>query len=261
MPLMTTVTTERRGRVMLIGLNRPDKLNSFNLAMLRELSEAYTAYEADADAWCAVLYAHGDNFTSGLDLAEVGPAVAKGDPLFPDGAVDPLDLAAPRRTKPIVCTVQGWCLTIGMELLLASDIRIASADTRFSQMEINRGIMPFGGATMRLPQIAGWGNAMLHLLTGDRFDATEAHRIGLVQKVVDKGAQLDAAIEIAETVASRAPLGVQATLASSRLAVEQGPAAAYAELMTHARALMDSNDAREGMLSFIERRDAEFTGT
>lgn len=258
---MTTVTTERRDHVMMIGLNRPDKLNSFNLAMLRELSEAYTAYEADADAWCAVLFAHGDNFTSGLDLSEVGPAVAKGDPLFPDGAIDPLDMALPRRTKPVVCAVQGWCLTIGMELLLASDIRISSDDTRFSQMEINRGIMPFGGATLRLPQVAGWGNAMLHLLTGDRFDATEAHRIGLVQKVVPKGTQLEAALEIGQTVASRAPLGVRATIESSRLAIEQGNAAAQAKLMHQARALMDSNDAREGMLSFVERRDAKFTGS
>ena len=257
---MTTVTTERRGRVMLIGLNRADKLNSFNLAMLRELSEAYTAYEADADARCAVLFGHGANFTSGLDLAEVGPAVASGKHLFPEGGVDPLDLMPPRRTKPIVCAVQGWCLTIGMELLLASDIRISGPDTRFSQMEINRGIMPFGGATLRLPQLAGWGNAMLHLLTGDRFDAAEALRIGLVQRVVDSGQQQSAAIEIAETVAKRAPLGVRKTIESSRLAIEQGRAAALAVLMDQARELMASDDAREGMMSFIERRDAEFTG-
>lgn len=255
------VTTEVRGRVFLIGLNRPEKLNSFNLSMLRELSEAYTRYEQDKELWCALLFAHGKNFTSGLDLAEVGPAVAAGDALFPKDAVDPLDLNPPRRTKPVVCSVQGWCLTIGMELLMASDIRLAADNTTFAQMEVQRGIMPFGGATLRLPQIAGWGNAMLHLLTGDRFDAAEALRIGLVQRVVDADGLMDAALALAHKVAGAAPLAVQASLASSRLALEEGKAAAAAGLIDGARALMTSSDAREGMQSFVERREAKFSGS
>ena len=156
--------------------------------------------------------------------------------------------------------VQGWCLTIGIELLLAADVRIAASDTRFGQIEINRGIFPFGGATVRLPQIAGWGNAMRWLLTGDLFDAAEAHRIGLVQEVVQPGDQRDRAIAIARTIASRAPLGVRATLASAHTAVHSGPQAAIDQLPEQARALMGTEDAAEGMRSFIERRDGRFVG-
>ncbi len=258
------ITTEIRGHVLLIGLNRPSKLNAFNLAMLRGLSAAFTEYEDDPDLWCALLFAHGKSFTAGLDLAEVGPAFRQGEPLFPESGVDPLDLAGfyggRQRKKPVVCVVKGWCLTIGMELLMASDIRVAAAGTRFSQLEVKRGIMPFGGATLRFAQFAGWGNAMRYLLTGDEFDADEAYRIGLVQEVVEKGRELDRAIALAESVARAAPLAVQASLASARTAVERGLPAAANGLMDHARQLMDSADAVEGMRSFIERREAVFRG-
>lgn len=256
----TTVVTERRGHVLRIGLNRPDKYNSFNLAMHRELAEAYDTLEGDDELRCAVLHAHGEHFTAGLDLAEVGPAVAAGASLFPDGSVDPLDLLEPRRTKPVVCAVQGWCLTIGVELLLACDLGVAARGTRFAQMEVRRGIMPFGGATMRLVQRAGWGDAMRWLLTGAEFDADEALRLGLVQEVVEPGEQLDRALALADEIAAQAPLAVRATRLSARIAVEQGPPAAAALLLEQARALMASEDAQEGMSSFVERRPARFRG-
>jgi enoyl-CoA hydratase len=255
-----TLTIEKSDHLMALGLNRPDKRNAFNLQMLRELSEAYTEYEKDSDLWCLVLFAHGEHFTGGLDLAEVGPAVASGEPLFPEDCVDPMDLAAPRRSKPVICAVQGWCLTIGVELLLASDIRLAAKGTRFAQLEIKRGIMPFGGATLRLPQIAGWGNAMRWLLTGGEFDAAEALRIGLVQEVLPAEQLRERALALGAEVAAQAPLAVQASLASSRAAVEKGQAEALVTMMEQARGLMSTQDAMEGMRSFIERRQAEFKG-
>ncbi len=254
------VVTERDGRIFHIVLNRADKMNAFDLRMLRELAEAVTEYESDASLWCAVLYANGEHFTAGLDLAEVGPAIRNGAPLFPEGSVDVLNLREPRRKKPLVMAAQGWCLTIGIELLLAADIRLAAEGTRFGQIEVNRGIFPFGGATIRLPEIAGWGNAMRWLLTGDRFDAEEALRLGLVQEVVPADELRDKAIQIARTVARRAPLGVVATLRSSRTAQIRGTDAAVAELLVIARELMDSEDAAEGILSFIERREGDFKG-
>lgn len=254
------MTTQREGRVFHIVLDRADKKNAFDLRMLRELAEAVTDYESDASLWCAVLYANGDDFTAGLDLAEVGPAVKSGAPLFPEGSVDPLSLGEPKRKKPLVMAVQGWCLTIGIELLLAADIRLAAEETRFGQIEINRGIFPFGGATIRLPQVAGWGNAMRWLLTGDRFDAQEALRIGLVQQIVAREQLHEMAIEIAHTVAKRAPLGVQATIRSARTAQYEGPAAATRELLVIARELMDTEDAAEGVQSFVERREGRFKG-
>ncbi len=260
MSIQPNVTTEIRDRVFFIGLNRPKKLNAFNLAMLRELSRAYSDYEENKQLFCAVLFAHGDNFTAGLDLVEVGTSIAGGQNLFLEGGIDPLGIIGPNRTKPVVCAVQGWCLTIGVELLLASDIRIADKDARFSQMEVGRGIMPFGGATIRLPQIAGWGNAMYHLLTGDKFDAKEAFRIGLIQEIVEPGAHLDRATELAQQIASQAPLAVQASLASARTAVTQGEPAAIESLMDKAVSLMKTEDAAEGMISFVERREACFKG-
>ena len=254
------VVTERDGRIFHIVLDRADKMNAFDVRMLRELAEAVTEYESDESLWCAVLYANGDHFTAGLDLAEVGPAVRSGAPLFPEGSVDVLSLRQPKRKKPLVMAVQGWCLTIGIELLLAADIRLASEGARFGQIEINRGIFPFGGATIRLPEIAGWGNAMRWLLTGDKFDAEEALRLGLVQEVVPADELRNKAIEIARTVAKRAPLGVWATIRSSRTAQLEGTDAAVAELLVIARELMDTEDAAEGVRSFIERREGDFKG-
>lgn len=254
------ITLETRDHVLLIGLNRADKRNAFDLAMLTRLAEALTRYEDDPELRCAVLFAHGDHFTAGLDLGEVGPAVASGAALFPEGMVDPCGLHGRVREKPLVTAVQGWCLTIGIELLLASDIRVAASDTKFGQIEIKRGIFPFGGATLRLPQIAGWGDAMRWLLTGDTFDAAEARRLGLVQEVVEPGQQVERAAALAASIAKQAPLGVRATLKSARLAVEQGQAASLAGMMADVRQLMTSEDAREGLMSFLERREAKFRG-
>jgi enoyl-CoA hydratase/carnithine racemase len=254
------VVTRRDGHIFHIALDRTSKMNAFDLRMLRELADAVTEYESDDSLRCAVLYANGDNFTSGLDLAEVGPVIRSGAPLFPQGGVDVLGLGEPRRKKPLVMAVQGWCLTIGIELLLAADIRLAAEGTRFGQIEINRGIFPFGGATIRLPDIAGWGNAMRWLLTGDRFDANEALHIGLVQEVVPIGELRERALEIARTVAKRAPLGVRATIRSARTAQLQGPDAAATELLAIAKELMDTEDAVEGLRSFLERREGDFKG-
>lgn len=126
---------------------------------------------------------------------------------------------------------------------------------------MRRGIYPFGGATIRFPHEAGWGNAMRWLLTGDEFDTAEALRIGLVQEVVEPGAQVDRAVELARRIADdAAPLGVRATLASARRALDDGPRAAAARLTTDVATLFTSQDAAEGVQSFVERRPARFQG-
>jgi enoyl-CoA hydratase/carnithine racemase len=257
----TAVTVERRGHVLLMGLNRPEKRNAFNLAMIDQLAVAYHELEADEDLRCGVLFAHGEHFTGGLDLAEVGPVIREGRfELSGPGRRDPWRKDRPW-TTPIVAAVQGWVMTLAIELLLAADIRIAAADSRFAQLEIKRGIYAFGGATVRLPRDAGWGNAMRWLLTGEEYDAVEAHRIGLVQEVVETGRQLERALELAEAIATRsAPLGVRATLESAHRARLEGEAAAFARLEPDMATLFESEDGREGLMSFIERREARFTG-
>jgi enoyl-CoA hydratase/carnithine racemase len=144
-----------------MGLNRPEKRNAFNTEMLDELGRAYERLERDDELRAGVLYAQGDNFTAGLDLAEVGPRLMAGSLDWPEDARNPWRNDGRPWTKPIVAAAQGWCLTLGIELLLAADIRIASGDVRFAQLEVQRGIYPFGGATTQLPREAGWGNAML----------------------------------------------------------------------------------------------------
>jgi enoyl-CoA hydratase/carnithine racemase len=261
LPTLDTVSLERDGHVLLIGLNRPHKRNSFDRAMLADLARAYAVLESDTTVWAGVLFAHGDHFTAGLDLVDVGPGIATGQNPLPDDGRDPWRLDG-AWTTPLVAVAQGWCMTLGIELLLAADIRIAAAGTRFTQLEVQRGIYPFGGATIRLPRDAGWGNAMRWLLTGDEFDAAEAHRIGLVQEVADDPATaLARAREIAHTIADRAaPLGVRATLASAHLARKEGETAAIQQLRPAVVELFASEDAAEGVQSFIERRQARFQG-
>lgn len=266
LPAMSqTITTETRGHVRLIGFNRPEKLNAFHAEMLRALGEAYTRYEEDDGARCAVVFAHGKHFTAGLDLANVAPIVASGQPLWPATGVDPWGIESGSqgrvRTKPVVLAMQGRVYTLGIELALASDVRLCADDAMFAQLEIARGIFPFGGATFRAPAQLGWGNAMRFLLTGEPFGAGEALRIGLVQEVTTPEALLDRAIAIATTIAAQAPLGVRATLASARLAEREGEEAAAKALRAEIVRLMATNDAREGLQSFLERRAGRFTGT
>lgn len=260
-PTLDTVTLERDGHVLVMGLNRPEKLNAFTVAMLADLARAYALLERDDTLRAGVLIAHGEHFTAGLDLVDVAPYIAEGRDPMPEDGRDPWRLDGPW-IKPVVAAAQGRCLTLGIELLLAADIRVAAADVRFAQLEVLRGIFPFGGATLRLPRQTGWGNAMRWLLTGDEFDAAEAHRIGLVQEVeADAAAAQARAREIAHTIADRAaPLGVQATLASAHLVRTDGDAVAIAALRPEVTRLFGTADAAEGVQSFIERRPARFAG-
>ncbi|HEX2685915.1 MAG TPA: crotonase/enoyl-CoA hydratase family protein [Kofleriaceae bacterium] len=253
------IRLERRDHMLLIGLDRPAKRNAFDLAMWDGLCRAYGELDRDAELRVGVLHALGDHFTGGLDLPEWGPVFARGTFAIPDGGIDPLGLAS-RVQKPIVCAVQGICLTIGIELLLATDVRVAAQGTRFAQIEIKRGIYPVGGATLRFPREVGWGNAMRWLLTGDEFDAAEAHRMGLVQEVTGDGAQLARAIAIAEVIAAQAPLGVYATIASSRHALPTSEATAAARLLPDLAPLLSSDDVQEGLRAFLERRPGKFRG-
>ncbi len=252
------LTIETRGQVRLIGLNRAAKRNAFDLPMYTELAQAYGEYERDALARCALLYAHGDHFTGGIELPQWLPYFRDGRmPPLPDGAIDPL-MRVQTLSKPVVIAVQGWCLTIGIELLLATDIRVAAESTRFAQIEVKRGIFPIGGATVRLVQEVGWGNAMRILLTGDEFSAADAFRTGLIQEVAPAGEQFTRALAIAETVARQSPVGIRATLKSARLARERGEQAAFAPMMEQMQLAVASDDAIEGLNAFLERREPRF---
>jgi len=254
------VSREKRGHIMLIGLDRTSKRNAFDMPMLDDLCLAYGEFERDNDARVALIFAHGEHFTAGLDLANVAAQFAAGWKI-PEAGCDPWGVfGGPRVSKPVIVAAQGYCYTIGIELMLASDINLCASNTRFAQMEVQRGIFPFGGATLRMHQAAGWGNAMRWLLTGDEFDAHEAYRLGLIQEVVASEELLPKALWLAERIAAQAPLGVQATLASARQAVTAGPDVAAASLHATVTRLMASADAQEGVQAMLERRPGDFKG-
>lgn len=255
------MTVERDGHILLIGLDRVAKRNAADLRMIQELSSAYGILERDPDLRVGFVFAHGDHFTGGLDLADIAPRIGPdGIDLVPDGGINPWQVDGTTVSKPVVIAVQGTCLTLGIELALASDIVIAADSTVFGQVEVSRGILPFGGATVRLPRAIGWGAAMRWMLTGDTFDAAEALRVGLVQEVVPHGEQHARGLELARRISAQAPLAVQAALANARTAVRDGVAAAESALQPELARLAATDDARIGMEAFLTRRPAEFTG-
>lgn len=257
------ISCEVRGHVLLIGINRPAKRNGWTPAMFQQLGEAYTRLDDEPELRVGLLHAFGEHFTAGLDLPVIAEFMKSGQKVIPAGLVEPHDYGLPgyrRRTKPMVAAVKGICFTVGIELMLGADIVVAADSSRFAQMEVQRCIMPTGGATLRMPERAGVGNAMLHLLTGDAFDAAEALRCHFVQKVVPAGQELDEAFRIAERIAAQAPQAVVATRLNVLKAIELGQAAAVADFIPVQQRLANSEDAAEGVRSFIEKRPARFTG-
>ncbi len=262
-PFEGCITCEQRGPLLLIGMNRPAKLNGFTPAMFRQLGEAYTRLDDDPDLRAGVLHAFGPHFTAGLDLPTLAPLMRRGEKAIPPGLVDPLNLGLPgyrRRTKPMVAAVKGITYTLGIELMLAADIVVAADDCRFSQLEVKRGIMATGGATLRMAERAGLGNAMLHLLTGDEFGSAEALRLNFVQQVVPAGEELAQAVRLADAIAAQAPLAVVATRLNVLKAVEHGALVAMHDFIDVQQRLSNSEDALEGVNSFVEKRAARFSG-
>jgi len=257
----TKITVERREHVLLMGLNRPEKLNAFDHEMFLELAHAYGVLHSDPELWCGVLFAHGKHFTSGLELDKWAKVFAGGNLGVPEGSIDPLGTDEDKRcSKPVVMAITGRCYTIGFELLLAQDIRVAATDARIALLEVKRGIYPVGGGTVRLFEEIGWGNAMRYLLTGDEITSDEAWRLGLVQEVVEPEKVVERACEIAREISKRAPLGVQAALRSARISRVEGAKAALARLIPDLMPIAKSEDAVEGVMSFMQRREANFKG-
>ena len=252
------IRTELDGRVLRIVVDNVRKRNAFVPEMMASLSAALTAFDRDDELWVAVLCAAGEHTTAGLDMPKFfGPAAVRVE--TPDDALDPFALK--RRTlKPVIAVVQGMTLTIGIEMMLAADIVIAADTARFCQMESKRGIAPLAGAHFRFLQRTGWGNAMYHLMLCDEFDAQRALQLGLVQEVVPFGKHIDRAMEIAHLIAKNAPIGLRAMKEAALRYVETGEAAAIAAIPRIRERVFATEDAKEGMRSFVERREARFVG-
>ena len=235
-------------------------MNGFTPKMFRELAEAYTRLETDPTLRVGVVYPEGPNFTAGLDLPKFTEMMRRGEPVIPDGLIDPFDLREPRRSKPVVVGTRGVTFTVGVELSLAADVAITASDVRMNQIEVKRGIMATGGPTVRLVERAGWGAAMRWLLTGEEWGAEEALRMNVVTEIVPPEALVERAVDIARRIAAAAPLAVLATRRNARLALEQGRAAAIGEFDRVNRVLSKTEDAAEGVAAFREKRDPDFRG-
>ena len=256
------LTIDRRGQIVLFGLNRPYIQNRIDPETFETLAEAYYQYDNDPSLRAAILFGHGENFSRGIDVDGFKSLVSTGKPwIASTGTIDPLGKRGPFLTKPLIAVTHGDTWNMGHELHLLADIRIAAADTRFGQDENTHGRFPAGGSTIRFPREVGWGNAMRYILTGDHWSAEEAYRMGEVQKVAANAREaLEAGIRIANTIADCGPLGITASLASAHLAIDHGEEEALSKLDTQFAALFHTQDFVEGQQAQTEGRKPVYQG-
>lgn len=255
------VTRERDGHVLVMTVDRADKMNGFTPEMFDALADAMGELDQDPELWVGVVTFAGKHTTAGLDMPRFFGGGGDGDN---QGRSDDerIDAFALRRrcSKPVVMAVQGVTYTIGIEMMLGVDIVVAADDCRFRQLEPRRGLAVFGGAHVRFVQRAGWGNAMYHLLRADEFDAGRALELGFVQEVVPAGEQIDRARALAAEMCECAPIALQEIKRAAFVYLQQGEAAAFDEIPTMRERTLGSEDAKEGIASFVERREANFKG-
>ncbi len=252
------VLLDRRGPVTVVTLNRPEKHNAMSLEMKDELTRVLKDLDADPGTRLIVVTGAGDKaFVAGADIAEFhGRSPAEQRRMYEEGTVyDAVD----RVTKPILARIDGYCFGGGLELAMACDVRIASERSSFSQAEINIGIIPGGGGSQRLPRLVGLGTALKLTLTGERIDAQEALRIGLVDEVVDRTLLDKRVDEIATRIASKSAAAVRlakaAVKASARLPLDQG--LRYEQMLFNL--VFTSADKEEGVRAFLEKREPRWS--
>jgi enoyl-CoA hydratase len=258
----TKLTIERRGQIVLIGINRPYIQNRIDPETYQALAKAFYDYDHDPSLRAAVLFGHGDNFSRGIDVDAFRATVAAGKPrIGSENVIEPLGKKPPRLTKPLIVAVHGDTWNMADELFLAADIRVAAENTDFGQDETSHGRFPGGGATIRFPREAGWGNAMRYILTGDHWTARDAYRMGTVQELAaTPQAALDKAIELADEVAACAPLGIKTALASAHLAIDASEEDALSKLEAQYGALYRTQDFLEGRKAEAEKRKPIYQG-
>jgi enoyl-CoA hydratase/carnithine racemase len=261
-----SVRSDTRGQVLIVTLDRPEARNALSTEMRETLIDVWQAFRENNDLRVAILTGVGDkSFCAGADLKEVGDYYRSMTPIErrENGEQSP-GLGAITRNfdprKPIIAAINGPCLAGGLELALACDIRIAAKHAVFGLPEVRRGILPGAGGTQRLPRAIPQGVALEMILTGAPIDAEAALRWGLVSRVVAPENLLDEALAIAELIAANGPLAVRA----ARDAVYQGLALPLEQALRleqfHAEPLRQSEDAKEGVQAFVEKRAAKFIG-
>jgi enoyl-CoA hydratase len=254
-----TILMEREGRVAILTVNRPDKLNALNDQVREDMLAALAEIESDDGVGAVVITGAGEkSFIAGADIGEFAGR-------------SPFDQRHAMRSprifdvmssfpKPVIAMINGFCLGGGCELAMSCDIRVASEKARFGQPEIKLGLIPGGGGTQRLPRLVGTGNALRLILTGDMIGAAEAQAIGLVEMVVPHEELRAKTLELAQKIAAMSPLTVQvakeAVRASETMSIEEG--------IVYERDLFclcfSTEDKKEGVEAFLAKRPAQWKG-
>ena len=253
-----TILVETRGKVGLITLNRPEAYNALNEQVLAEMVAALKAFDADDQIGAMVVAGSEKVFAAGADISEMAEATR--EEMTSSGRIDLFDGIMAVK-KPVIGAISGWCLGGGCELAMSLDMLVASERARFGQPEINLGVIPGAGGTQRLTKIVGKAIAMEMVLNNRHLTAEEALKFGLVNKVVPVEEYLDAAVKLAEEIANRAPLAVQAGKAMVNQAYETHLQDGLAEERRSFYQLFDTEDQKEGMRAFLEKRDPEWKGS
>ena len=263
------VIAERDGHVVTLTLNRPDKKNAFNAEVLCRLCDAWDMIDADDGVRAAVMTGAGGNFSAGADLDRLVGALVAGKPAEDEyeerirqdvGLIYKGFLKDFRPATPIIAAVEGYCYAGGIEILQAFDVRVAGENAQIAVSEVQRGLFPMSGSTVRLPRQIPWTVAVEMLLTGEPSSGRRAYEVGLVGHVVPDGTALDRAREIAGRIARNGPLAVRNVKASVLAADALPEADAYTRELELGMEVMASQDAREGPRAFLDKREPDFTG-
>ena len=253
----TMILTEKRGRVGLVTLNRPEAMNAFNATLTRELMDALEAFDKDDSVGAMVVTGNQKAFAAGADIKEMADKTVQEmydrDPIANFGRIRTI-------RKPVIAAVSGWALGGGCEVTMSCDMIVASETARFGQPEINLGVIPGAGGTQRLTRAVGKAIAMEMMLNNRTLTAEEALRYGLVNRVVGVDAYLDEALKLAEEIASRAPVAIRSAKKMVNQAYERFLGDALEEEKKEFYNLFTTEDQKEGMRAFAEKRKAEWKG-
>ena len=255
-PLILVERDEER-RVALLRFNRPKQLNALNGQVMDELCSALETLDRDDAIRVLVVTGNERAFAAGADIGEMAEA-------------SPIDMLRTNRIaqwdrvrrigKPVIAAVAGWCLGGGCELAMALDLIVAAESARFGQPEINIGVIPGAGGTQRLTRAVGKSAAMEMILTGEPIDAREAHRLGLVARVVPNELVVEDALALAAKIAMKSPLALRLAKEAVNAAYEMSLTDALAHERRLFYLLFASEDQKEGMAAFLEKRDPDFKG-
>jgi len=257
--------------IVVITIDRPEAKNACDIYHFRDLAKAWRDFNADEDAWVAIVTGVGRNFMSGADLKTFIPQVTTLQTQIASGGVDEIDgcrltdavdavLRNAKIYKPIIAAINGPCVAGGMEMLGGVDIRVATEHASFGVMEPKQGLFAGGGTTVRLPRQLNFPAAMEFLLTAERFPARRALELGLLNEIVAEDELLDKAFAWARRITANSPLAVQATKESVLRGLRETMRDAYKIESELSKRVFSSEDAKEGPKAFAEKRPPRWTG-